>query len=745
MAFTKGMKKGLSVLLSLAMVVTSVSINGKTADAAANDLTVTAANTAEKLADNKVAVTVEVEEGADLTADELAVSVVKLKAGDNNTMVEDGDAAGITVGTPTVNDEDNTKFDVELTVANTVATGDYRVKASYTKTGESDATEGTADFKVLPEYTIAITDGTKNVTVDDTEVTFGGTVKKWDNAKVEGTDVVTLSTDAEGITLPETVTVEDGEFSFTATLEGLKEVTAPVITATVKDTDYSADATVAVVPKKGVIASLVHVSSTWYPAYWGFPQATSEKNVAVDATKAGEYTLSLETTNWGTMAFVQFKDVNDDNRDFSESVNDVVIKSVKVDGQEVEQTAASKEYQEGDKDSDVAAVISTNEGFRINLFNAYWVNEKSNYFAVKPNGNDVALDDDTMASKSLEITFEVKKDFVASEEGGEGGEGTVTTPGAVATAAAVTGITMAPNAITATAGAVTTKAAVLTVSGSALDLLTVNNVTVSAVSTSGITVALPTKAAVTATAAAVTFEAVVTVPATCATGDYVLVASAGAVTASVATVSVIAEEAPVVDDVHTTKLTVTTATGTKKVTMGKGETVKLKVTKKPAKSVDAVTVKSAKPKYVKASMNATGKKVVLKAKKVGTAKVTLTSGTITTKLTITVMKAPKKVTLKDGKKAAKKTVQLNAKTKKKAVKKTYKVILPKKTASYAYTIKKSGKKAIIKNAVIKTTKKGVQKLVVTVKKNKKGSAKVVVTSAANKKAKATVKIKATKK
>ena len=90
MAFTKGMKKGLSVLLSLAMVVTSVSINGKTADAAANDLTVTATNTAEKLADNKVAVTVTVEDGADLAAEELSVSVVKLKAGDNNTMVEDG-------------------------------------------------------------------------------------------------------------------------------------------------------------------------------------------------------------------------------------------------------------------------------------------------------------------------------------------------------------------------------------------------------------------------------------------------------------------------------------------------------------------------------------------------------------------------------------------------------------------------------------------------------------------------------
>ena len=733
MAFTKGMKKGLSVLLSLAMVVTSVSINGKTADAAAGDVTVEATSTAEKLADNKVTVTGAVAEAENLDAGELSVSVVKLKTQDNS-IVEDGVAEGIETGTVEIGTEDATTFSVDLTVADTVAVGDYRVKVAYKKTGEESSTNGSADFKVNPQYSIVITNAAEKVTADAKDVTFNGTVKAWDGTKLEGDDIVTLSTTAKEVTLPEKVTVEDGEFTFKAELDGLKEVTTSVITAKVAGTngaEYSADATVVVTPKAGVVAYLRHVGSGWWPQYNNeWYDATSETQVAVDATKADEYTLKLESDNWGMMAFVQFYDVNDKERDLSDYVKEIVIKSVKVDGEEVE----------AGPESNIEKYISydSTNGLRINLYNCYW-DVDSNYFETEKSGNTV-LKDSSMASKPLEITFEVKKDFAVSE--GEGGEGTVTTPGAVATAAAVTGITMAPNAITATAGAVTTKAAVLTVSGSALDLLTVNNVTVSAVSTSGITVALPTKAAVTATAAAVTFEAVVTVPATCATGDYVLVASAGAVTASVATVSVIAAAEVTPDDVHTTKLVVKTASGTNKVTMGVGETAKIKVNKKPANSVDAVTAESAKAKVVKASINKAGK-LVLKAKKVGKAKVTLTSGTVTKKVTVTVMKAPKKLTLKDGKKAAKKTVKLNAKTKKNVTKK-YKVVLPKKTASYGYTIKKSGKKAIIKKAVVNTNKKGVQTLVITVKKKAKGSAKVVVTSAANKKAKATVKVKASK-
>lgn len=330
----------------------------------------------------------------------------------------------------------------------------------------------------------------------------------------------------------------------------------------------------------------------------------------------------------------------------------------------------------------------------------------------------------------------------------EGGNGDTTTTTGSAVTATVTAVAMAPQAMTATAGSVTTMAAVLTVTGSSLDLLKVNNTvaannaTVSAVSTSGITVALTAPANVTSESAAATFAAVVTVPASVATGEYALTASVGAVKANVATVSVIAAgtgETPV-EDVHTTKLKIKTANGTNKsAVMGVGETAKLKVVKTPADSVDAVTAVSAKAKVVKASVNKAGK-LVLKAKKAGTAKVTVTSGEVSKKITVTVKKAPKKLTLKDGKKAAKKTVKLAANTKKKAVKKTYKITLPKNTASYDYTVKKTGK--VVKSAVVKTNKKNVQTLVVTVKKKAKGSGKIVITSNANKKAKATVKVKA---
>lgn len=730
MAFTKGMKKGLSVLLSLAMVVTSVSVNGKTADAEAGDLTVTVTGKAAEKVAGSLEVSVAVEEGTSLVADNLTVSVVKMK----DATTEDGNADGFTA-TKEVNSEDETKFDVALAVAGTVAAGQYKVKAEY------GSKKGEAVFNILPQYSVTL-EKTKDgndvtaVAVDTTaeKVTVKGTVTKWDGGQVTGSDIELIGSDQ--MTVPTTITVDDGEFEADVALKDLEENDFMYVTAKVKDTDYSDTVYVRVKQASGVYAVMNYCNDGWWDGSWGpdkilgYLNGTPAQNAAKmqslikDITKAGTYTIEVTTeNNFYQVALIDFKDAatGSNKEEYLKAfVDKITIDEVKLDDEAVEKDEAC-----------VTGVFFGDDGFRLSIINR--TNDEDSYCE-----NNAKMP----TAKKLSVKFTVAEDLVKPEGSGTTtttNEAITTTGGAVA--ASVTGITMAPKAITATAGAATTKAAVLTVSGSALNLLAVNNVTVSAVSTSGITVALTTKAAVTATAAAATFDAVVTVPASCATGDYVLVASAGAVTASVATVSVIAAEAPVEEDVHTTKLVVKTANGTNKVTMGVGETAKIKVNKKPAKSVDAVTAKSAKAKVVKASMK--GKNLVLKAKKVGKAKVTLTSGTVTKKITVTVMKAPKKLTLKDGKKAAKKTVKLNAKTKKNVTKK-YKVVLPKKTASYGYTTKISGKKAVIKKAAVTTNKKGVQTLVVTVKKKSKGSAKIVVTSAANKKAKATVKVKASK-
>lgn len=705
MEFKKGMKKALSVLLSLSMVVTGVTVGGKEAKADGEK---------EYLLDIAPAYTTT----------------------DNGTVTNHYDYTGavqegtVTVtGTVTDGDGEGLYGKIRLTSTNTdfIGTVDYVRNGSFSATVDISQVEMFAVVPVKVEFL-----ENNEVKATNNEVTI----------KVQSNDGIKLSWDA---------VADNAQASATKAIS--------------KKTGLATDVTM----------TLENIFDKYdYDAYVDedgndVPAGTANNGVMYAKLKLEDMSVANSTAESAAAVIEKMK-----------------VSSVKFDDNELVDETSDK-YLENDlvtgKEKFVGVDTTTATVELINRYNTNALVTLSSYASWNVGYDEVkALFDDSLDSHSITVTFTYEGDDTAediapaaepttpvdvtdqpdpvpspddsdapasSDPATSNGpaESTAPTSGSAVTAT-VTAVAMAPQAMTATAGSVTTMAAVLTVTGSSLDLLKVNNTvaannaTVSAVSTSGITVALTAPANVTSKSAAATFAAVVTVPASVATGEYALTASVGAVKANVATVSVIAAgtgETPV-EDVHTTKLKIKTANGTNKsAVMGVGETAKLKVVKTPADSVDAVTAVSAKAKVVKASVNKAGK-LVLKAKKAGTAKVTVTSGEVSKKITVTVKKAPKKLTLKDGKKAAKKTVKLAASTKKKAVKKTYKITLPKNTASYDYTVKKTGK--VVKSAVVKTNKKNVQTLVVTVKKKAKGSGKIVITSNANKKAKATVKVKA---
>lgn len=310
------------------------------------------------------------------------------------------------------------------------------------------------------------------------------------------------------------------------------------------------------------------------------------------------------------------------------------------------------------------------------------------------------------------------------------------------------------NVVVTASSAAVTAAAVLRVDGTNLGLVTAKNGVTAVTTAAGVKVDVSTSPAVAATASSATLAAVVTVPANAATGVYpihvkVATNSAAATTfESVGTLTIkeATQAAATVPEEPVVKATKSIKLAVKKAEIGVKETLNVKVTVKKTASASAakkVSVsKNSKKKVASAVIK--GKKLVIKGKKAGTTKITVKSGKKTAVVTVTVKKAPKSVSLKDGKRVSKK-LSLIANTKKKAVKKTYTIVLPKKSASYGYSVKTSGKKAVVKSVTFMQNKKGVtNKVVVTLKKGAKGNANIVLTSNANKKAKASIKVTAVK-
>lgn len=293
--------------------------------------------------------------------------------------------------------------------------------------------------------------------------------------------------------------------------------------------------------------------------------------------------------------------------------------------------------------------------------------------------------------------------------------------------------------------ATTTISAIVTVTGSSLELLKADDITITAVpATCGIVVSdLATKAAVTASAQAVTFEAIINVPNNTPEGIYALAASTSAVVNGgfkdeIATIYVSYCCVPPAPTIPKIIIRPTS------LTMGVTEKAKLYIKTNPINAINNISVFSKNTKVVTASIHYASGKITLKAQKPGVTKVIIVhNGNYSKRIAVTVRRSPNKLTLKKGKKSAKKTINMRANgTKRKPIKKSYKIILPKNTASHAYSIKLSGKKTIIQYAKILTNKKGEQNLVIVVKKRARGSAKVTITPNANKKIRAVVNIRA---
>lgn len=295
--------------------------------------------------------------------------------------------------------------------------------------------------------------------------------------------------------------------------------------------------------------------------------------------------------------------------------------------------------------------------------------------------------------------------------------------------------------------ATTTISAIVTVTGSSLELLKADDITITAVpATCGIVVSdLATKAAVTASAKAVTLEAIINVPNNTPEGIYALAASTSAVVnggfkdeIAMIYVSYYYYYVPPAPPIPKIIIRPTS------LTMGVTEKAKLDIKTNPIKAINSISVFSKNTKVVTASIHYASGKITLKAQKPGVTKVIIVhNGNYSKRIAVTVRRSPNKLTLKSGKKSAKKTINMRANgTKRKPIKKSYKIILPKNTASHAYSIKLSGKKAIIQYAKILTNKKGEQNLVIVVKKRARGSAKVTITPNANKKIRAVVNIRA---
>lgn len=292
--------------------------------------------------------------------------------------------------------------------------------------------------------------------------------------------------------------------------------------------------------------------------------------------------------------------------------------------------------------------------------------------------------------------------------------------------------------------------AVVTVTGSSLELLKAEDIIITAVpNTHGITVSnltvsnLATKTAVTTSATAVTFEAIINVPyntnAPVPEIQYALTASTSAIvnggfkdTIAMVCVSYVYNVPP---EPVFPRLKMKTVP----ITMGVTEKTAIDIKTTPREC--SILASSTKPKVVKA--NYAFNKISLKARKTGKTRVRAIANydgyDDFKNISVVVKKSPDSILLKDGGKAAKKTIHMNAeKTKKQTIKKTYRIVLPKNTASYGYSIKISGKKAIVKKATVTTSKKGEQKLIITINKKSRGNAKVIIVPNSNKKTKARI-------
>lgn len=294
--------------------------------------------------------------------------------------------------------------------------------------------------------------------------------------------------------------------------------------------------------------------------------------------------------------------------------------------------------------------------------------------------------------------------------------------------------------------ATTTISAIVTVTGSSLELLRTEDITITAVpATCGIIVSnLATKTAITTAAKTVTLEAIINVPNNTPEGRYTLAAS----TSAVVNGGVKNEIAAIYVSYHNyvppappaPKIIIRPSN----ITMGVTEKAELDIKTKPINAINDISVSSQKIKVIKAGIHYASGKISLKAQKPGKTKVIIVhNDNCYKRIPVTVKHFPNKLFLKNGKKSAKKTINMKLNgTKRKSIKRSYKIILPKNTASHAYSIKLSGKKTIIQYAKILTGKKGKQHLVIAIKKRARGSAKVTITPNANKKIHAVVNIRA---
>ena len=772
--FKKNMKKGLSVLLSLAMVVTSATVNGKSAAAA----------TSEK-------VTVALEDIGTQATGATSVGVKGTVAAIEGVEGVDVDTCTAAI---TLTDEDGTE--VTVTDGNAPSIADGKIETALTV--DASALENGKTYTVKVE----VTDDDSNTAEAETEfavATYGGWIEGWNKEIPFGKDTVEVEVTINKLgdeSAEPNGKVELVSEKFEAATEGeltvvegtakfevkAKEGTAGLESENVqiKFTDDKGVSSTFLAgsikncAKEGIIVEYAGNETS----DWG--DATNYTDVITKLDEDAEVSFTVDIKAPHSCDYLDIKPANAiglketesgvasgvGNYDFTnlkDAITDIVVKT-SVDGEEWTTVTPQESF----------GVIFPDDckwkGIRINLMNEY-NDAATNYFADKiPAGKlqisfkvKVAdLNDPIKNGYDAEMTQEkldeIKAAYNASknptpENPVEGGTTT-------ADAATVTAVTMTEpankNVVVTASSAAVTAAAVLKLDGTELGLVAAKDVTV-VTTAAGVKVDVSTKAAVaTKGATTATFAAVITVPANAATGVYPVnvkvatkgatatFASVGTLTINAATAAVV-EEPPVVDVPG--KATKSIKLAVNKATIGVKEKINVKVTTKKTAAATAakkVTISKNSKKAV-ATAKISGKKLVITGKKAGKTVITVKSGKKTAKITVTVKKAPKKVSLKDGKKAAKKTVSLSAKTKKKAVSKTYTIVLPKNTASYGYTVKKSGKKAIIKKVAFKQSKAGVtNKVVVTVKKGAKGSAKVVLVSKANKKAKATIKVKATK-
>ena len=309
-----------------------------------------------------------------------------------------------------------------------------------------------------------------------------------------------------------------------------------------------------------------------------------------------------------------------------------------------------------------------------------------------------------------------------------------------------------------------TAEAVLALEGDRLDLLEADKFAVAA-TVAGIQVAVTSGTAFTSTMPAMTkaasYTAIVTVSEEVPAGVHTLVASvvtSGAYVLAEPVGTVTIEPRPESEPEQEPEPpkypgTKSIAIEITKATIGKTETAEFYVAAtKTAGASEPKPIKIAKNSKKKiASASISGRVLIVKGRKVGKTKITVKSGNKKASITVTVKKAPSKVSLKDGKKKAKRKVSWKAvlpdnsdsrqkkNTKVKSVTKTYKIVLPKNTASYGYTAKKTGKKAATKKVKVAFNRKK-KTVKVTVKKGAAGKVKIVVSANANKKAQAVIQV-----